>query len=319
MGWRDELQPASFRGAVFFARGAELSTGRRLARHEYPQRDLPWLEDMGRKAREYKIEAFIAGPDYMRARDALLKAVEAPGPGQLAHPWLGVVSVTVSECSLSESTASGGLARFSITFVEAGKQGEPDKSADTLSAIVTAKTRALEAFAADFARQFNVMKQPEFVRADAIEALFSVLSAAGLTLPVDSAMKLIEKPLKLAEEMIAALDPREADGAPPLIVSNSTMSASAEAMLTYDPPITMPRYITPSRSQMAALCAPFEQKIVDQIAAIVAESEDFDAALEGIAALKRDKTNFEAWAKIIAQGTTAAHLAGIDAAMKRKR
>jgi phage gp29-like protein len=70
-------------------------------------------------------------------------------------------------------------------------------------------------------------------------------------------------------------------------------------------------------AQMAALCAPFEQAIIDRIAAIVAEAGDFDTALEGIAALKRDEGNYAEWAKTIAQGTTAAHLAGIDAAMNR--
>jgi phage gp29-like protein len=72
-------------------------------------------------------------------------------------------------------------------------------------------------------------------------------------------------------------------------------------------------------AQMAALCAPFEQAVIDRIAAVIAEAGDFDAALEGIEALKRDEKNYEAWAQTMAQGLTAAQMAGIDAAKKNGR
>lgn len=63
-------------------------------------------------------------------------------------------------------------------------------------------------------------------------------------------------------------------------------------------------------SRLATLCAPFEEQIVAQIAAIVSEAGGFDEALEKIEALKRDETNYKAWAKTLAEGMTAAHLAG---------
>jgi phage gp29-like protein len=63
-------------------------------------------------------------------------------------------------------------------------------------------------------------------------------------------------------------------------------------------------------AQMAALAAPFEAHVVGQIAAIVAESGNFDEAIERIEALKRDEENYQAWARTLAEGMTAAHLAG---------
>ncbi|MDR1349798.1 MAG: DUF935 domain-containing protein [Zoogloeaceae bacterium] len=63
-------------------------------------------------------------------------------------------------------------------------------------------------------------------------------------------------------------------------------------------------------AQMAALCAPFEERVLQQIAAIVAESSDFDEAMEKIEALKRDEKNYQAWAQTLAEGLAAAHLAG---------
>jgi len=60
-------------------------------------------------------------------------------------------------------------------------------------------------------------------------------------------------------------------------------------------------------AQLAALCAPHEQALIQQVAAIVAEAGDFEAALAGIEALK---SNNPKWAESIALGMAAAHLAG---------
>ena len=59
-------------------------------------------------------------------------------------------------------------------------------------------------------------------------------------------------------------------------------------------------------ARLAANCAPFEQALIQQISAIVAEAGDFDAALEGIAALQADPK----WAEAMQLGMAAAHMAG---------
>jgi prophage DNA circulation protein len=55
--WRDMLmQQASFRGVVFHVEtGARLS-GRRTVVHEYPKRNDPYAEDMGRAARRFHFQ-----------------------------------------------------------------------------------------------------------------------------------------------------------------------------------------------------------------------------------------------------------------------
>nr|WP_314710597.1 DUF935 family protein [uncultured Comamonas sp.] len=58
--------------------------------------------------------------------------------------------------------------------------------------------------------------------------------------------------------------------------------------------------------QLAILCAPHEEGLIQQIAAVVAEAGSFDMALEGIAALRADPK----WTQDLAQGMAAAHLAG---------
>jgi phage gp29-like protein len=67
----------------------------------------------------------------------------------------------------------------------------------------------------------------------------------------------------------------------------------------------LPAYI----AQLTALAAPHEQSMVQQIAAIVGESGDFDAAIEAIEALTIN-TRPTTLAQTIAQALSAANLAG---------
>lgn len=180
MSWRNALRPASFRGVSFYVSEATIGAGRRLARHEYPQRDLPYLEDMGRKAREYKVEAYILGSDYMRGRDALLAAVEKAGSGQLVHPWHGTVVVVVQDCQLSEGTASGGYAKFSLTFVEAGKREAPVVTADTRGKVVKAQSRLRAAVESAYAKAMDLAAVPVSLVQDAMEGLNALREVEGV-------------------------------------------------------------------------------------------------------------------------------------------
>lgn len=182
MPWQDNLRPASFRRVSFHVDTAATSAGRRLARHEYPQRDTPYLEDMGRKAREYRVDAFLIGAEYMADRDALLDAIEEAGAGQLVHPYLGTQRVTVSEFELTESTATGGFAKLAITFVEAGRQQEPKSGTDTQTALTDTIDEGDLAFEADFSEAFSVEDLPEFVASDALENLNSLFEIPGMDL-----------------------------------------------------------------------------------------------------------------------------------------
>lgn len=183
MAWRDKLRPASFRGVPFKVDTATLTAGRRLARHEYPQRDIPFMEDMGRKAREYKVEALIVGADYMDGRDALIAAIEESGAGQLVHPYYGTLQVVVAgECQITESTQHGGLARITIPFIEAGQQQEPEAATDTQAVLAAQYETCDAAFAADFAEDFGIDGQPDFVAQDALDSVNAALRLPGMSL-----------------------------------------------------------------------------------------------------------------------------------------
>lgn len=123
--WRDQLHGASFRGVPFHVDSDSMPVGRRTQVHEYPQRDKPLVEDLGRVTREIKLAAFVIGEDFLIKRDDLLNALDKPGAGELIHPWYGRLMVTATGCSVSHERREGGMARFDLVFVEDGEKGFP--------------------------------------------------------------------------------------------------------------------------------------------------------------------------------------------------
>lgn len=181
--WRDQLQKASFRGVPFHVLSTDGEIGRRNAIHEYPLRDLPYAEDLGRKARGFSIEAFVLGEDYMSARDKLIDALEAFGAGELVHPYRGRSQVVVTSARISESTADGGVAQFSITFTESGEAVNPSPKMDTGTVVTGAADAAQAASESSFADLFSAAGLQDFVGAEALTsvntALTSIRTAAG--------------------------------------------------------------------------------------------------------------------------------------------
>jgi len=171
MAWRDQMQKGSFRGVSFRVLSQDTEGGRRVAKHEYPGRDDPWPEDMGRKGRTHSLELHIIGADYMSGRDAMLAALEKQGPAELTHPWLGKLNVQVETYRLRESTREGGMATFSVTFTEAGKRQFPASSADTASRVSLQADAARLASQQSFSDIFDVAGQPGFVSTEAVSVL----------------------------------------------------------------------------------------------------------------------------------------------------
>lgn len=102
MAWRDELQPGSFRGIPFLIDTASTQAGRRIALHQYPLRNTPYAEDLGRQARGFRVQCLVVGPDYMHGRDALIDACETAGPGTLIHPYYGQKRVVAQRVEVRE-------------------------------------------------------------------------------------------------------------------------------------------------------------------------------------------------------------------------
>lgn len=170
--WRLQLQAAKFRDVPFSVRGANTAVGRKNVIHEFPQRDEAYAEDLGRRARQFTVEAIVIGLDYIKARDALIAALEQSGPGELVHPYYGRRRVAlVGPARISESSDEGGMARFGLDFAEVGGEVQPSTRPDTQSAVDAAAASAEEAAAEDFEEEFSVDGQPEFVETSALDRI----------------------------------------------------------------------------------------------------------------------------------------------------
>lgn len=188
MGWRDNYRAASFRGVPFFVESADSTHGRRQAVHEHAQRDVPYTEDLGRKAREFSVSGYLIGLDYQTQRDELIKACETAGPGVLVHPYRGEMTVTCRGLGLSESTNDGGMCIIKLTFLEAGEASYPSAKTDTVNAI-TAKGNAVTAAAEKgFVSDFLTNGFPAYVAESAATGLAELgefMAAPGLNFAGD--------------------------------------------------------------------------------------------------------------------------------------
>lgn len=140
--WRDSLyfdedRKAKFRDAYFYVDSVDTGLGRRNVLHQYPFKDEPYLEDLGPDADEFIINAYVVqnksnGHDYTTERDLLASALRKKGPGTLIHPSYGEMSVGVKgKVRITEAYGrEGGIARFTITFVQAGISKFPEDSVD---------------------------------------------------------------------------------------------------------------------------------------------------------------------------------------------
>lgn len=136
--WRDELLPASFRGIGFLIPQASVPVGQKGQLHEYPQRDEPFFEQLGKQAQVHTMTAWVIGDDCFERRDKLLEALQTPGPGELVHPWLGRMQVKVGDCKLAHELTSGGMVSFDLTFY-------PDKPLTFPTAKVNSQQQVVKA------------------------------------------------------------------------------------------------------------------------------------------------------------------------------
>ena len=168
-----ELQPASWRGVPFAVRGGALKVGRRVAVHEYPFRDDVWVEDLGRAGRRISLTGFlvqdaaylgasvgnIGGGDVIAQRAAMIAACETPdnGDGELVHPSLGHLTVSLLDFDCEESAEHGRSFELRFTFIAAGQPQFPTLAIATQAQTALSVVAAYAAAAQDFANQLSAL------------------------------------------------------------------------------------------------------------------------------------------------------------------
>jgi prophage DNA circulation protein len=130
--WRHSLLPASYKGAEFHVEAMTAEGGRRLVMHEFPKKERPYAEDMGRRASGFTVRGYLINfmsdtelplyqKNFLPARDRLRAALDEGGAGRLQLPSLPAVMVACDRYRLLEETRLGGYCTFDMTFVEQGE------------------------------------------------------------------------------------------------------------------------------------------------------------------------------------------------------
>lgn len=169
--WRKRLRQASFKGAAFHVEQQGRSSGRRIVVHEYPKREIPYAEDMGRHAMRYQVTGYVIqsprgnargamAADYHINRDRLCAVLDEEGPGELVDPYnpvMNLVGYASSEgpllfaCeryTMMETRERGGVATFEMLFVEAGIPGNTYLVKNTIGEVNASADQASAAAAA---------------------------------------------------------------------------------------------------------------------------------------------------------------------------
>jgi len=293
---QDQLQEASFRGVPFYVEpesgGAPIAVGRRKMVHEYPQRDKPYVEDLGRATRELRITGFVIGLDYIQQASNLIAALEEEGEGTLVHPWLGSMEVSVKDLAQVLYSAKLGKATIDFSFIEAGELEFPDAEDSTPAQSRIAADGINAAVGAQFGSNFNIVGFPNFVSLGATAQLGSVFalmgSAAASPLAVlgyasgaagafGAAVGLMSNPLALGSYMLSFF------GVQGVISSSMNLLGLARAFidLAASPVLAAPFvpapgvYVTPARVQytenIAQINALTRQALLTQAVGISSE------------------------------------------------
>lgn len=173
--WLQNFRQASFRGVVFLIDNVDSMFGRRVVTHEYPQRDVPFSEDLGRKARRFSVTGYLVGGSYGLARDNLIKACETAGAGELVHPYQGTLQVVCEGITVRERRQDGGYCEVSLTFVEDGENQFPAAIANPNTAVDISADTTQSIASSVFEAIYDLSNLPEFVRTEMKDAANSLL------------------------------------------------------------------------------------------------------------------------------------------------
>lgn len=195
MTWKDKLVPASFRNEAFFVPSIEQSGGRRSVIHVFPGREVGYTEDMGKTPRKFSVEGYVIGKDYFSARDKLLNALEAPGPGKLVHPYFGEIEVQAGAYTLREMQDEGGMARFTMSFDDAGSVAYPSAAEDTTAEVGDKRGKSLAGSKSAFEKIYDIAAAPYAVTQSALRAADKVFETVGKARRIIGAVAAFERDL----------------------------------------------------------------------------------------------------------------------------
>ena len=130
-------------------------SGRRIVRHEFPQRDIPYSEDLGRRIRTITIQGELLGDDYLTQRDNLLFVCEEGGAKELIHPYYGILTVECDKINITNVRTETRVCKFQAVFTEKGKLEFPTSVTDTTTTVLLQTQKIYETAGSDFISTYD--------------------------------------------------------------------------------------------------------------------------------------------------------------------
>lgn len=188
--WLRTLWPASFKGVPFKVERDMEGAGRRVIIHEFPMRDIPYLEDLGEARRFFDVLAYVASDRADAEAAALIQACAARGAGVLVLPSHGPITVRCLSANRRRDKDRHGYIAVSMNMVREGASGALGSVAMLANLAFAAADNLSAALAASFAASVRTNRQPGFVvdqTTDAVQDSYAALEGIRTSGPVAAA------------------------------------------------------------------------------------------------------------------------------------
>lgn len=172
--WLSDLWPASFKGVPFWVEKDMERGGRRLAVHQFPNRDDPYIEDLGSEARRYELVAYVASDSADADASALVGVFDSAGAGLLVLPMQGPTQAWCHTFSRDRERDRAGYVAFQVAFVRDGASSSI-VSADYLAQLVFDAAAGVASAAASAAPLLvDLVRRPGWMAGNVVSELQGV-------------------------------------------------------------------------------------------------------------------------------------------------
>lgn len=186
--WLTTLWPGSYKGIPFHFEREKSKGGRGVIVHVFPNRDDPFVEDLGENPRYYEGEIYVHGDDVDATAALLEETLATKGPGVLVVPMRGPVNVHCPEFERADEKDKLGFVAFHVRFVRDGAATALISVPLAGRLVLAAGDRLAGALASLFSSAIKVNGQAAFVVAAAVDGVQQVAAAVDVvrqTSPVD--------------------------------------------------------------------------------------------------------------------------------------
>ncbi|WP_141109664.1 DNA circularization protein [Escherichia albertii] len=262
MGWAENLQNASFRGVQFDVLNTDEQISRDHAAYEYPFVDGADLHDLGRRARPFRMTAFLWGEYYEYKLEKLTAALDEGGDGELIHPIYGSVpSVIVTGYSVRHDAESPDSCTVDISFLE-NRTGSAlftsalpellaQKLYDELDRLLAQLSDFFDAVTSPLTTIKSVIKKVRTVRATLVNTLLTF--KGDFISSVDDMMSLAAEPGKFITGLAEVLEIHTSDTGRSIPVLSRPADTTATGMAEPAEAATSPTVMTGWSDIVAAM------------------------------------------------------------------